>query len=33
MYATIRSYSGRSDFAHALVEHEDDIRPAEAEVS
>ena len=26
MYATIRSYSGGSAFADALVEHEDDIR-------
>ena len=26
MYATIRSYSGGSEFADALVEHEDDIR-------
>lgn len=26
MYATIRSYSGGSDFADALVAHESDIR-------
>ncbi len=26
MYATIRSYSGGSDFADALVDHESDVR-------
>ena len=26
MYATIRSYSGGSDFADALVDHENDVR-------
>ena len=26
MYATIRSYSGGSDFADALIDHENDVR-------
>lgn len=32
MYATIRAYSGNSELADALVEHEDDVRRVIGEI-